>query len=320
MESLIIKTEKWAEVNQEKLIDFTIDVWKKKGSTLTNEQLQRWFQRMDFDIPPLCIQAFINGELVGWILLAYHSEEEAEINPWLLNGHPICKQNLSEKYEISKTLIESAKNLITPTKVTRLEINFKNNIAYDQDFGDLYSTLGFYLLEENCHMRLNLLQNRNPEKIFSSMYSIIPLTSIDEKELFNCFQFIFRNSEDKWLLDKSDKELKQYFDDTIINSRFQLISDVSIAILDQDKIIAFSVIRESHGEANGHIWIMGVHPEYRKQGLGKYLINYSKQLLPVKGYKTLSLNVDLSNIPAVRLYESQGFNKNWIQTNYTWRK
>ncbi|HUT82750.1 MAG TPA: hypothetical protein VMZ29_16260 [Candidatus Bathyarchaeia archaeon] len=105
MKTLDVLTKKWVEVNQLETVDFTINEWKKKGSNLTIEQLQNWFQRLNLDFPPICVQTFTEDGMVGWLLLVYHSDIEAEINPWLLNGHPICKQDYNNGDEISRLLI-----------------------------------------------------------------------------------------------------------------------------------------------------------------------------------------------------------------------
>ena len=61
---------------------------------------------------------------------------------------------------------------------------------------------------------------------------------------------------------------------------------------------------------------MGVHPNHRKKGLGRIIIHYIKATLVKAGYKSTSLNVDLSNIPARKLYLSEDYQENWIKANY----
>jgi ribosomal-protein-alanine acetyltransferase len=57
----------------------------------------------------------------------------------------------------------------------------------------------------------------------------------------------------------------------------------------------------------GHITNIAVRPEYRRMGFGRRLmqsvIDYSKS----SGIHSLTLEVRVSNIPAIRLYESFGF-------------
>jgi len=201
-----------------------------------------------------------------------------------------------------------------------LEINFKNNVEYNINPRDIYSKSGFKLLEQNCHMQLNLATEDSVDGRISDEYDIIPIDKANFEELLRCFKTTFRQSEDRWLLDRSDEELEDYFENTVIKSPFQLINDASIAIKHDKQIITFSIVRESHGQANGHLWIMGVHPNYRNQGIGFTLVNHVKKQLIKNDFKTCSLNVDITNIPAIRLYEKHGFREDWVQTNYTWNR
>ena len=320
MTTLNITYKKWAEVNQKALINFTVNEWKKYGSTLTAEQLVNWFHRLNLDFPSSCVVAFENEEIIGWIFLVYHSKYEVEINPWLLNGHPIIKKEYNDVTKAAELLIKTAIKNILSTEITRLDINFKNNHSYKPNLVDIYPSLGFELLEKSCHMRMKLDVLNSGQIAFSDEYEIIPIDKLDNDAFYSCFYTTFRNSQDNWLLDKTDDELRSIFDNDIIENRFQLINDASIALKHNEEVIAFSVVRQSHGPDNGHLSIMGVHPEYRKKGIAKNLINHMRNQLIKNKFKTASLNVDISNKPAFNLYKTQGFTEDWIQTNYTWKK
>jgi len=57
-----------------------------------------------------------------------------------------------------------------------------------------------------------------------------------------------------------------------------------------------------------------VDKKYRRQGLGKKLLNYL--IDQNKNIKNITLEVRKSNIPAIKLYESNGFEKVAIRKNY----
>jgi ribosomal protein S18 acetylase RimI-like enzyme len=52
---------------------------------------------------------------------------------------------------------------------------------------------------------------------------------------------------------------------------------------------------------------MAILPEYRKQGIGRILINEIIKQARLDGFKSISLSVDPDNIAAVRLYQSFEF-------------
>jgi len=73
----------------------------------------------------------------------------------------------------------------------------------------------------------------------------------------------------------------------------------------EDKIVGYIVLWD-YGESL-HIANITVHPQYRRMGLGRYMIKFAKQLARELGMKTVTLEVRESNEPARRLYESEGF-------------
>lgn len=52
-----------------------------------------------------------------------------------------------------------------------------------------------------------------------------------------------------------------------------------------------------------------VKKEYRKQGIGKILVDHICKVANNEGYKELSIGVDLDNYPALKLYINSGFDK-----------
>ena len=52
-----------------------------------------------------------------------------------------------------------------------------------------------------------------------------------------------------------------------------------------------------------------VKPEYRRQGIGKMLVDFITDKAKELGYNEMSIGVDLDNFPALKLYTDCGFNK-----------
>ena len=61
---------------------------------------------------------------------------------------------------------------------------------------------------------------------------------------------------------------------------------------------------------------IGVHPESRGCGIGKKLMTFYVEECRQRGAKTLYLEVDPRNQPAVRLYLSQAYRKNGVRKNF----
>ena len=61
---------------------------------------------------------------------------------------------------------------------------------------------------------------------------------------------------------------------------------------------------------------IAVHPDYRRQGIGRDLVLALADALKEKGIRGLMLEVRQSNAPAIALYESLGFAQVGLRPNY----
>lgn len=61
---------------------------------------------------------------------------------------------------------------------------------------------------------------------------------------------------------------------------------------------------------------LAVHPDYRRQGIARELVNALCDHLRQKGSLGLTLEVRASNAPAIALYESLGFARVGLRKNY----
>jgi len=65
-----------------------------------------------------------------------------------------------------------------------------------------------------------------------------------------------------------------------------------------------------------HITTFAIHPDYRRQGFGKKLIQYALNLIMNQGCHEVFLEVRVSNFPAQNLYRSLGFSSIGIRKKY----
>lgn len=62
-------------------------------------------------------------------------------------------------------------------------------------------------------------------------------------------------------------------------------------------------------EDRGNIATIDIHPEHRRQGIGKSLLEKAENSARAQGIKRLSLEVRTSNREAISFYESSGYEK-----------
>lgn len=65
-----------------------------------------------------------------------------------------------------------------------------------------------------------------------------------------------------------------------------------------------------------HILNLAIHSEFRRQGLGKKLIEYAVNLAQTRGIRWATLEVRQSNHPAITLYKKMGFKSVRLRPRY----
>ena len=87
-----------------------------------------------------------------------------------------------------------------------------------------------------------------------------------------------------------------------------------LVALDGEQVIGYvgsqTVIDESD------MMNIAVHPEHRRQGVAEALVEKLSEALRQRGSKALTLEVRVSNDPAIRLYEKLGFVQVGKRPNY----
>ena len=80
------------------------------------------------------------------------------------------------------------------------------------------------------------------------------------------------------------------------------------------KLVGFAVMQTVLDESE--LLTIGIMPEFQGRGLGKSLLSAALSEVKKRGAKKCFLEVRVSNLPALSLYEKAGFKKNGIRKNY----
>ncbi|MDA8383003.1 MAG: ribosomal protein S18-alanine N-acetyltransferase [Betaproteobacteria bacterium] len=99
------------------------------------------------------------------------------------------------------------------------------------------------------------------------------------------------------------------------NFRDSLLSGYSCWVCEQaGPVVAYGVVMLAAAEA--HLLNIGVAPGWQRRGIGRALMNHLVGVARGYGAATVFLEVRPSNGPALRLYESMGFNEIGMRKNY----
>jgi ribosomal-protein-alanine N-acetyltransferase len=110
-------------------------------------------------------------------------------------------------------------------------------------------------------------------------------------------------SQNPWSLAGMERELSSP------NSVFWVLADAA-----KNRLAAFACSTAIHDELQ--ILEVAVHPEYRARGLGYMLITRVLKEAAAKNIARVILEVRVSNIPAIKLYEKCGFSKDGVRKRY----
>lgn len=108
------------------------------------------------------------------------------------------------------------------------------------------------------------------------------------------------------IIETNIDEIKDIFKE-IFNQELKLNIYSKIIAYKEDKIIGFIIYDDIYDRYE--IEYIGVLEEYRNKGIGSKLMEYLDN-------KNISLEVDVNNENAIKLYEKYGFKKVSIRKNY----
>ena len=87
-------------------------------------------------------------------------------------------------------------------------------------------------------------------------------------------------------------------------------------MMEADRVIAYVSLLFHGGTRYLRIYSIAVHPDFRGKKVGQLLIDQIAVIAQKQGLKRITLEVNVSNSPAIHLYEKNGFKCTSIKENY----
>ncbi|MFX0117581.1 MAG: GNAT family N-acetyltransferase, partial [Candidatus Hodarchaeota archaeon] len=233
-------------------------------------------------------------------MLFIHDATTVEINPWGLAGHPIIIPNLKIKTEdVASSLLHHAADFAKTYGFSRLDLTFPCDRPDNQPFRVLYESCGMKLVDETVILKRELADGKRPKESLPKDIEIKPLTEISQEKLYESWCEMFESAQIRFFANRTEEERVGFFKESFSFSE-PFIKDSSLAIISNDPeeaIVGFSLVRPTHGEGNGQLWQFGIHPNYRRRGLGEKLLVLVMEKLLRQGFKTIGVGVDPENHP-----------------------
>ena len=303
------------EIDIGEISQLILDVKRSKGEWSDNVDLERVkqvFLRNFEDTEDAVLLAREQGELIGLIVIHFDDENTIEMNPWFLGGHPIIHPE-SSLAQLDSEMIMKAKEYAESIGVARVNIHFMKG---QSQLPTLYESLGMTLFEEVTHLRADLPELEHITVAPPEQVNIIRLEEAPMDKLYDCWYASFESGQDRSFFTRTQEQNRTHFEEMFDMDDYD--TRASIALMDNQQVVGFALVKQTHGERNGHIWELGVHPDFKRKGYAKLMLAVVRARLLQDEMRTISLNYDTSNEPAMRLYRSYNFEEIWTQMGYTW--
>ena len=238
--------------------------------------------------------ADLNGILVGCLSI----NREPEIGRALLDG---CVHPLYRRKGIAKKLLSNALQSIKASGIKRAQVSVPES---NTGAKKMLNKAGFIYIRYFVEMRLATNDIRLPV-IHEDDITSRRLAPGEAKLLTTIQNRCFAGS---WGFNPNTEEEIAYR----LNMPSRSPQDVILTYLSDQPVgycwtIMNAMKNASRDENKGQIHMLGVDPDYRRQDIGKAILNNGLKALKARGVDIVELTVDSENTAARALYESVGF-------------
>lgn len=132
---------------------------------------------------------------------------------------------------------------------------------------------------------------------------------IDHHQIEMQISLIIKNLDEAFVKhwDITDRDIEMYN---------EMISEGnSFGIYEDAVLVAIAICEEKKWNNSLYIENIIVAEKSRRKGFGKLLINEVLSFAKAKNFRVVELETQNTNVPAVRFYQSQGFNITGLKTN-----
>jgi mycothiol synthase len=243
-----------------------------------------------------------SGEIVGY----------AEIRPELNIGRAVLRWLVHPMHRRRGLAVKLVDRAISRTRELDI-MTIHANISQDSLMAKRFLTnMGFTFVRRFLELRLDLSETDLPE-----ISKIAPrCRSLQPSEEGRLTQLQNRSFTGTWGFNPNTIE-EIIYRISLPNSS----PDDIFLTFDSDKPIGYCWTRieflknKTPGEGTGRIYMLGVDPDYRGEGLGRQLLLVGLSYLKSKGLRVGELTVDSENKIAGALYKSVGFT---LRTSSLW--
>ena len=316
-----INTRQWHELDLHEIAQLTYAAKEAESQTSGEKAVERivkWLREQFAELPRLAVLARSGERLVGWVMLVVQNPTKVEINPWYLGGHPLVAPD-QDHQEVGSLLLQEAIVWARSEGFEVIELCIARDLTADpqvyESFSDWYASLGFRVREESVGFFHHLSSLDLPTLVAPEGIEIRLVTEVDQDELYRCYHATMTAGQSRFFFDQSETERRAYFD--TFGKTYGCHEETSLVLVQDEHIVGFSYTIP-FGEHLHLDWI-GIHPDVRRRGLGRFLLLLLMERAASTGFQTMGLSCDAGNTRAIALYRSLSWQQEDAELKYAAR-
>jgi len=264
--------------------------------------------------PDFIALARARGALRGWAGVWNWTDSMA----YFLSWHPLV---IPPNPAISQQLVQKCIQYTAASGRDRMEV-FLMNLTdeyreYAAQCGAIYQAAGMVRGYEWHYMEADLQQLDFSIREIPGTMSVRTLDEISNDELWPSYDAAFLDGGDRRYAQQSEAQRRENFE-SFFSREVRMDADASLVLLDGETIVGF--VKIDIVTEGTYVHGVGVVPEYRRQGLARYILGTSLRRAAENHHEKMVLEVDVTNRAAVGLYQSLGFKTVKGSVSYIWAK
>ena len=299
-----LKTSTWESIDLHEIAKITFDARQThaQDGSLTVDRIEERFHNFLSVNPARIISANVGADLIGLLILLIKTPSGLEVNPGqLLGGYPVVVPG-HDIEKVADHLIEAAIALAKKEGYTKIESTVPME-GVETAYPACYEAHGFHIRIRYVEMICDLTEHAIIKLSLPEGFEAKPLSQASKDDLYRCYTNAFSAGDAQFFFDQGKQERREYFDS--LGYKEAINEPSSVALLKDQQLVGFGFVLP-YGKANCHISCMCIEPEFRRRGLGEFLLHNGMNLASQQGYKTITLGTD-TRMAAYELYKKNGF-------------
>jgi len=258
--------------------------------------------------------------LIGYTLLFRIGDSDMIVtNPGSLLGyHPVAAPQFDQE-AITAGMLEEAKKSVVEAGFDALYIDIPWDPAAPPESSEIcggrYGKLGFEVIQQMLQMNRSLPAKVSKIELPGDI-QLAQIQSVDAEALYQCHHVSYLHGDARYYFQMDEAERRDDFERIYAPNIRE--HPASLILTKNGRILGYCLL---FGQADfSELMSLAVHPDYRRQGYGRLLMDECIKKAGEAGHEHMQLIVDINNQGAVALYRQCGFKETGGNMTFKWKQ